>query len=204
MLSVDRKDFCPISPYFDSPQRIGYEATISAPHMHAYALELMKDHLKPGSRGLDIGSGSGYLAVCMALMVGDSGKIVGVEHIPQLCDLSIQNIKKSYSHLLENGQLKIITGDGRHGYHDDAPFDCIHVGAAAPQLPQELIDQLAPGGRLIIPVGTYSQQLMVVDKSKDGRTITKKPELDVMYVPLTSAHHQLGQYEQKSTVFPFA
>ena len=75
MLSVDRGDFCidSNSAYFDRPQSIGFGATISAPHMHAWALELLKNNLKPGMKCLDIGSGSGYLSTCMAKMVGDQG-----------------------------------------------------------------------------------------------------------------------------------
>ena len=69
MLAVDRKDFCSSEPYRDSPQPIGSNATISAPHMHAYALENLKERLHPGSKVLDVGCGSGYLAACMAIMV---------------------------------------------------------------------------------------------------------------------------------------
>ncbi|VEL08216.1 unnamed protein product [Protopolystoma xenopodis] len=69
MLQVDRSFFVKNSPYEDRPQSIGFSATISAPHMHAYAMEALKAHLKPGARVLDVGSGSGYLTVCFALMV---------------------------------------------------------------------------------------------------------------------------------------
>lgn len=69
MLAVDRKFFASYEPYSDTPQSIGYGVTISAPHMHAYALEILKDHLKEGSKALDVGSGSGYLTACMAIMV---------------------------------------------------------------------------------------------------------------------------------------
>ena len=69
MLAVDRCFFSPQDPYIDSPQSIGYGVTISAPHMHAHALEILKDHLKEGSKSLDVGSGSGYLTACMAIMV---------------------------------------------------------------------------------------------------------------------------------------
>lgn len=76
MLAVDRGNYTKIYPYMDSPQVIGYGATISAPHMHAYALELLKDHLKKGEKALDVGSGSGYLTACMALMVGKKGYVL--------------------------------------------------------------------------------------------------------------------------------
>merc|ERR1719471_2215563 len=77
MIQVDRGHYSKKNAYMDAPQAIGYNITISAPHMHAHALELLKDHLKPGMRSLDVGSGSGYLTVSMALLVGSSGGAVG-------------------------------------------------------------------------------------------------------------------------------
>lgn len=73
MMSVDRGNYVKINPYMDAPQGIGFNVTISAPHMHAHALELLKDRLVNGERALDVGSGSGYLTACMAIMVGDNG-----------------------------------------------------------------------------------------------------------------------------------
>lgn len=73
MLAVDRGNYSKNNPYMDAPQGIGYGVTISAPHMHAHALELLKDQLTEGERALDVGSGSGYLTACMALMVGETG-----------------------------------------------------------------------------------------------------------------------------------
>lgn len=75
---------------------------------HAHALELLKDRLKPGSRALDVGSGSGYLTVCMALMVGPSGRAVGIDHIKELVDYSISNVKSDHPELLDAGNLKLI------------------------------------------------------------------------------------------------
>ena len=69
MLNVDRAYFSPYNPYEDAPQMIGHNATISAPHMHAYALEALNDYLKPGNKILDVGSGSGYLTCCFADLV---------------------------------------------------------------------------------------------------------------------------------------
>ena len=94
MLGVDRKNYCKTDPYRDRPQGIGYNVTISAPHMHAHALELLKDHLKPGMCALDVGSGSGYLTACMVLMVGDKGKVVGIDHIKELINWSEENFMK--------------------------------------------------------------------------------------------------------------
>lgn len=73
MLSVDRGHYSKSNPYMDSPQGIGFGVTISAPHMHAHALELLKDQLTTGTRALDVGSGSGYLTACMAVMLGPKG-----------------------------------------------------------------------------------------------------------------------------------
>lgn len=73
MTTIDRGNYCKNNPYMDAPQRIGYGVTISAPHMHAHALELLREHLVPGERALDVGSGSGYLTACMAVMLGENG-----------------------------------------------------------------------------------------------------------------------------------
>jgi len=96
METIDRGLFVPPggSPYFDSPMAIGYNATISAPHMHAACLELLEDHLQPGMRALDVGSGTGYLTACFALMVGPEGRAVGVEHIPELVHLLLKTSRK--------------------------------------------------------------------------------------------------------------
>mmetsp|Transcript_49873 Transcript_49873/g.156088 ORF Transcript_49873/g.156088 Transcript_49873/m.156088 type:complete len:225 (-) Transcript_49873:177-851(-) len=192
MLGVDRKHYCPRNPYQDSPQLIGYNVTISAPHMHAMCLDALADHLKPGSKALDVGSGTGYLTACMAIMVGFSGKAVGVEHVPQLVQQSISNIKADgKEYLLDSKSLIMIEGDGRKGIAEHGPYDAIHVGAAAPTIPQSLIDQLKPGGRLIIPVGNIMQELLQVDKSLDGN-IKQKSITSVRYVPLTDLKDQVG------------
>lgn len=191
MLAVDRGDFCKHSPYEDHPQSIGYMVTISAPHMHAYALELLRNRLYEGASALDVGSGSGYLTACMGMMVGSKGKVVGIDHIPELVQMSIDNIRKKNSDLLDSGRVKLLVGDGRKGYAPDAPYDAIHVGAAASSLHQELLDQLKPGGRLIIPVEHPGgdQQLEQVDKLQDG-TIKREIIMGVRYVPLTDREAQ--------------
>jgi len=191
MLRVDRGDFVldRSDAYYDSPQPIGHAATISAPHMHAHILELLEGHLKPGARALDVGSGSGYLLAVMAEMVKPGGKVFGIEHIPELVEFSVKNLRKHNGALLEDGTIHVQVADGFNGLPEQAPFNAIHVGAAAPEIPQALIDQLAPGGRLVIPVGKYMQELLQVDKLADG-TVRKTPLMGFMYVPLPSREQQ--------------
>lgn len=193
METVDRGLFVPegTPAYVDSPMSIGYNATISAPHMHAMCLELLEDRLQPGMHALDVGSGTGYLTACFALMVGPQGRAVGVEHIPELVAWSIKNVEKSAAApLLKEGSLSLHVGDGRKGWPEHAPYDAIHVGAAAADVPQDLVDQLKPGGRMVIPVGTFFQDLKVIDKKMDG-SISVRSETSVRYVPLTSREAQI-------------
>ncbi|KAI9087506.1 hypothetical protein K1719_030376 [Acacia pycnantha] len=196
MEAIDRAFFVTdeMQPYADSPMPIGYNATISAPHMHAYCLQLLEQNLQPGMRALDVGSGTGYLTACFALMVGPEGRAVGVEHIPELVSSSIENIQKSAAApLLKDGSLSVHCGDGRQGWAECGPYDAIHVGAAAEEIPEALIEQLKAGGRMVIPVGDMFQDLQVVDKNSDG-SLSIRTETSVRYVPLTSPDAQLRGY----------
>lgn len=176
-------------PYQDSPQSIGYNATISAPHMHASACESLQTSLKPGAKVLDIGSGSGYLTHVFAELVKPNGKVIGVDHIQPLVDMATKNVRKSAegTSLLESGAVKFIKADGRKGWPSEAPYDAIHVGAAAAEHHQALVDQLKRPGRLFVPVAEgHLQYIFVIDKKADGK-VERKKLYGVQYVPLTDA-----------------
>eukprot|EP00835_Amoeboradix_gromovi_P006288 NODE_714_length_4847_cov_0.370893.p2 type:complete len:219 gc:universal NODE_714_length_4847_cov_0.370893:2221-2877(+) len=181
LCQVDRK-FYATSPYSDSPQSIGFNATISAPHMHAYALEYLK--VSNADRVLDVGCGSGYLTAAFAKLT--ERKVTAIDHIEGLVDLTKENIKKGNPEVYDH--VEFICGDGRKGYVKNCPYDVIHVGASADSIPQDLIDQLAEGGRMLVPVGTFSQELRLITKEKG--IIKSKKLMPVRYVPLTDKESQ--------------
>ena len=198
MLSIDRANFEPprADPYEDSPQVLGHGATISAPHMHAMCLELLEPYLQPGASALDVGSGSGYLTAAMAALVGEQGHVVGIEHVAELTETSIANLAKQPAppHVIKI--CTMLTGDGRLGFPDRAPFRAIHVGAAADRIPDALLNQLAIGGRLVVPVGPAGgeQTLDCIDRLGE-REFKRVTVSGVRYVPLTSLETQMNGHQ---------
>lgn len=184
MKAVDRKNYSPSGSYEDFPQPIGWGQTISAPHMHAHVLELLNPCLKKSASVLDVGCGSGYLLACFAHMVGTEGKVTGIDYVPELVDLSESNLLKNNAQLLESGRVELFVGNGWKGVASKAPFDCIHVGAAATSIPRALVDQLKDGGRMIVPIGPENgiQELVQVDKREGKIEVTNL--MGVRYVPL--------------------
>ena len=194
MMQVDRKDFAPTHPYENNPQRIPCNVVISAPLLHAYCLEALKDHLKPGNKALDVGFGSGYLPVAMSKMMNDEGCVVGIEHMKELYNFGIQNISKHHKNLLDNKKIKLVLGDGRIGYKQESPFDCIHVGAVAEKPPDELLNQLKVGGRLVMPLYNNGNQFIYIVDKKNSNSFDAQEGLSVCYVPLTDAKKQMPGY----------
>lgn len=191
MLQVDRGHYIKENPYVDTPVCISHGVTISAPHMHALSLKKLISQLKPGSRALDVGSGSGYLTVCMAVktnVVGNKDSFVlGIERIKELVDFSLENIKVDKPELLQLNNFKILHKNiyqlSEEEKKEFGLFDAIHVGASASELPQVLIDMLAENGKLVIPIDEgYSQVLFEIIK-KDGKII-KNRLFDVCFVAL--------------------
>lgn len=186
MLAVDRGAFSrqPRVAYFDEPHSIGYGQTISAPHMHAYCLEQLVDHIVPGARVLDVGSGSGYLTACMAYMVGPTGFVDGIDIVPELVEESKQNIQKGCPQVAEWGNYNVQTASGWTDLGEEV-YDAVHVGAAAASIPEPLVRAMKPGARMLIPVGPNggSQTMYLIDKLPDG-TMRKRASLGVRYVPL--------------------
>ena len=157
--------------------------------MHASACETLLTYLQPGARVLDIGSGSGYLTAVLAHLVSPGGSVVGIEHIQPLNDMATANFRKSESgrEMLESGCVRFVTGDGRKGWGESAPYDAIHVGAAAAEFHEMLTEQLKGPGRLFVPVEEGGRQhIYVIDKREDG-TLERKKMYGVQYVPLTDA-----------------
>jgi len=161
---------------------------------HAHACENLLPFLKPNARVLDVGSGSGYLLGVFHHLVQPNGVVVGIDHIKALTDQSKKNLRAdSLGSHLDDGSINVVTGDGRQGYTEAAPYDVIHVGAAAPMLPQPLVDQLAKPGRMFIPIGDGVQAIWQIDKDVDGQ-VTKKKLFGVSYIPLTDPATQQGGY----------
>jgi protein-L-isoaspartate(D-aspartate) O-methyltransferase len=180
MLRVQRHKFVPDNEqkeaYIDMPLEIGYGQTISAPHMVAIMCELLE--LSEGHKVLEIGSGSGYNAAIIAELVGKSGHVYTVERIEPLVHFARKNLRET-----GYNNVTVILEDGSMGYSRYAPYDRIIVTCAAPRIPEPLLEQLKPGGIMVIPVGNYSQELIKITKDCEGN-IHKEKKGGVIFVPL--------------------
>jgi protein-L-isoaspartate(D-aspartate) O-methyltransferase len=163
--------------YEDSPLPIGNGQTISQPWVHARYLELLE--LTGKERVLEVGTGSGYQTVLLAHLVE---QVFSIERIPALLQQARDAVQ-----LAGVRNVSFLLGDGSVGWREYAPYDAILVGAAAPSVPQPLVDQLAEGGRLLVPVGDRDEQRLVLARRKNGAIETKEIA-PVRFVPLVGSH----------------
>lgn len=183
MARVPRHEFVPPEErryaYENRPLPIGYGQTISQPYIVAIMTDMLG--IGPDHKVLELGTGSGYQAAILGEL---AGQVYTIEIVEPLGLQARSRLKKlGY----ENVTTRI--GDGYYGWKEHAPFDAIIVTAAASHIPPPLIQQLKPGGRMVIPVGSrfMTQQLMMVDKREDG-TITSRQVMPVVFVPVTGSH----------------
>jgi protein-L-isoaspartate(D-aspartate) O-methyltransferase len=159
--------------YADSPVRIGKGQTISQPFIVALMTELLA--VKPDHRVLDVGTGSGYQAAILGELAAE---VHSIERHPELAETARGVLEE-----LGYKNIQVHVGDGTEGYAPAAPYDRIIVAAAAPAVPQALLDQLVDGGRMVIPVGPrFSQRLEVWERK--GEKYTQSSNIPVIFVPL--------------------
>ncbi len=177
MRAVPRHLFVPPAmerrAYDDTPLPIGHGQTISQPYIVGSMTDLLR--VEPGMKVLEIGTGSGYQAAILAQM---GVQVYSIEIVAPLAEQA-----RSLLDRLGFRQVIVRTGDGYAGWKEEAPFDRVIVTAAPPEEPRALVEQLKPGGRMVIPVGREYQELVVVEKARDGR-VTRKVEYPVMFVPM--------------------
>jgi len=175
MRAVPRHLFVPDalrnSAYEDRPLSIGHGQTISQPYIVAHMTEVLQ--VRPADRVLEIGTGSGYQAAVLARLARE---VYTIEIVPELA-------KQAAARLQPYSNVQVRAGDGYAGWPGRAPFDRIMVTAAPERIPQPLIDQLAPGGRMVIPVGTAEQWMTVLEKTSGG--VVERRTIPVRFVPFT-------------------
>jgi len=163
--------------YEDLPLPIGNGQTISQPSIHARYLELLQ--LSGRERALEIGTGSGYQTVLLAHLVE---QVFSIERIPALFQLARDAIQRAG---VKN--VSLLLGDGTVGWREYAPYDAILVSAAAPAVPEPLLDQLADGGRMLVPVGSLEEQRLILYRRVNGQ-IESREVAPVRFVPLVGHH----------------
>ena len=160
----------------DYPVPIGHGQTISQPYIVGYMTEALR--LEPSHRVLEIGTGCGYQTAVLAELAAE---VFSIELIPELADRARDTLQG-----MGYRNVSIRTGDGYHGWPEQAPFDRIIGAAAAPAVPTALLDQLADGGLLVMPVGVAYQELQVL--RKHGASVETLNTLPVRFVPMVRAH----------------
>ena len=164
--------------YDDRPLPIGYRQTISQPYIVAYMTQALR--LTPDAKVLEVGTGSGYQAAVLAEL---AAAVYSIEIVARLAERARDTLAE-----LGYANVQVRHGDGYAGWPEQAPFDAIMVTAAPDHVPQPLVDQLALGGRLIIPVGRDRQTLTILTRTEDG--IEQDTTLPVLFVPMTGEAEQ--------------
>ena len=167
--------------YEDSALPIGSGQTISQPFVHARYLEMLR--LTGKEKVLEIGTGSGYQTVLLSHL---ASQVFSIERIPALYNSARDTIARAGAK-----NVSMLLGDGTLGWREYAPYDAILVGAGSPTVPQPLVDQLAEGGRLLIPVGDEDSQMLVMLTRRGGQ-IERQDVLPVRFVPLLGRHGWSG------------
>jgi protein-L-isoaspartate(D-aspartate) O-methyltransferase len=163
--------------YEDAPQPIGNGQTISQPSIHARYLELLE--LTGRERVLEVGTGTGYQTALLANLVE---QVFSIERIPALFDKARETLQR-----LELRNVSLLLGDGTVGWREYAPYDAILISAAAPSVPQPLLEQLTEGGRLLVPVGSQAEQVLWLYRRR-GDDVEKQEIAPVRFVPLLGRH----------------
>jgi len=176
MRTVPRHEFVPsgqkLEAYEDRPLPIGHGQTISQPYIVALMTELAA--IKPGDRVLEIGTGSGYQAAVLAELGAD---VYSIEIVEPLATRARETLRR-----LGYDRVQVRHGDGYRGWPQAAPFAAIVVTAAPPAVPSALVEQLAQGGRLVIPVGSADQELKLMVKTRSG--LETRSVVPVRFVPM--------------------
>ena len=159
--------------YEDRPLPIGFRQTISQPYIVAYMTQALR--LTSNAKVLEVGTGSGYQAAVLAEM---AAAVYSIEIVTQLAERARDTLAQ-----LGYTNVQVRHGDGYAGWPEQAPFDAIMVTAAPDHVPQPLVDQLAIGGRLIIPVGENRQTLTILTRTEDG--VEQDTTIPVLFVPMT-------------------
>lgn len=183
MAKIPRHEYVPAElathAYDDRPLPIGHDATISQPYVVAFMTQALD--LSPSDRVLEVGTGSGYGAAVLAEL---ALHVTTIEYVRELAELAADRLARY------GGRVDVVHGDGSLGAPDAAPFDAISVTAGARHIPEPLLEQLAPGGRLVIPVGRGAEELIKVTRTPNGDV--RESLLGVRFVPLRGRHGLRG------------
>ena len=179
MSEVPRHRFVPAAQtefaYENRPLPIGHGQTISQPYIVAYMTEAAE--VAPGERVLEIGTGSGYQAAVLSRLAGE---VYSVEIIPELASAASALLSE-----LGYRNVRVRAGNGYEGWAEHAPFDAIVVTAAPEEVPRALVEQLAVGGKMVVPVGSDEQEMVVITKTAAG--VVERRTIPVRFVPMTGA-----------------